>query len=176
LWWVSGAKAARKTPRDTFSGNLSIARAMFIPPKLCPTRTTVSVGGRDAKRSNKGLEYWEKVVFYFLCVYAWSCKVKDCDFVASWFQEWLELVPAPGTMAKTMHQDKVFFLSLILTHRVFLVLSSVFYDGYIEKQKWNKTRKFQGHFRYIFQENKILNHFFWLIFNLSVLSSLDYLF
>lgn len=61
LCWVSGTKAVRKIPSDIFSGNLSIARAILIPPKLCPTRTTFSLGASDAKRSNKGLEYSENV-------------------------------------------------------------------------------------------------------------------
>ena len=46
-----------KTPTATFSGYLSMASARFNPPRLCPTSTTFSLGGREAKKSNKGSVY-----------------------------------------------------------------------------------------------------------------------
>ena len=57
LCFVSGIKAAMKTPTATFSGYLSMASAIFNPPRLCPTSTTFSFGGREAKNSNKGSVY-----------------------------------------------------------------------------------------------------------------------
>ncbi|KAJ6990145.1 hypothetical protein NC653_018625 [Populus alba x Populus x berolinensis] len=49
-----GITAAAKTAAEIFSGNLSIATEMHIPLMLCPTRTTLSSGGKDSMNSIKG--------------------------------------------------------------------------------------------------------------------------
>uniref|UniRef100_A0A0E0FYF4 Uncharacterized protein n=1 Tax=Oryza nivara TaxID=4536 RepID=A0A0E0FYF4_ORYNI len=55
-----GTAAATNTATAIFSGNLSMARAMLRPPKLCPTRISLSPAGASATASRSGCEYSSK--------------------------------------------------------------------------------------------------------------------
>ena len=52
-----GMAAVTKMATDTFSGNLSMAMEMPSPPRLWPTRTTLSSEGNTSMKLNNGSKY-----------------------------------------------------------------------------------------------------------------------
>ena len=101
---ATGMGAETKMATATFSGWASMASARLCPPKLCPTRTTFSLGGAEQR---PGVLLERAHLLGAHGAGAARGQVERGDAVAGGFQDGGHLVPAPRAVAEAVHEHEV---------------------------------------------------------------------
>lgn len=105
-----GIKAVTNTAAEIFVGKSSIAWEIANPPRLWPTRITLSRGGRASMKSLNGLKKSETDRRSSLCFGLTPEAAKSSAVTLLWpedFQQCHNLVPGPGSKAWSVDQHEV---------------------------------------------------------------------